>query len=283
MMRAEAAVTGGSSGGGNEADGAERPDRSGAWLVVVHPRDRPLLGKRVEVPWHGFRIGGGGSDFVVPDWDGTAAEITRLPGTPSDEDGWRIIQISGKIQVNGEAVDGSRELITRDRIEIANMGFVFLCGATWESQYHELIYQLTIIDFETQVHNARYFMDALERKELRARRLQLPLSVAVLDFGSSREQLSRGQSMREAADRLAAAVHRDWVLARLTEHEFGVIAPETTEAKLLARMETPFQESKWPVNGPPLPRPRIGTATLSPEVAEGQLVEKARAASMQTA
>jgi GGDEF domain-containing protein len=196
-----------------------------------------------------------------------------MPGTPSDEDGWRIILVSGQIKVNGEAVDGSRELVTSSRIEIADMGLVFLCGADWESRYHELIYRMTITDFETQVHNARYFGEALEREEIRSNRHHVPLSVAVLDFGSSGERTS----LREAADRLSAVIHRDWVLARLTEHELGALAPETTEAAVLARIETMFQHSRWPVRGQqPLPRPRIGTATLSPELPASQLVEKAR-------
>jgi hypothetical protein len=64
----------------------------------------------------------------------------------------------------------------------------------------------------------------------------------------------------------------------LSEYELGVIAPETTEGPLLAAVETPFQHSKWSVHGEPLSRPRIGTASLSLEVAAPQLVSTARAA-----
>ncbi|HEX2880694.1 MAG TPA: diguanylate cyclase [Polyangiaceae bacterium] len=276
-MHLGVAVATGASGNGDKPGGIRGPDGSGAWLVIVYPPEPPPSGKRVEVPLHGLRIGGEGNDFVLPDWDGTVAEITRLPGVPSDEDGWRIIQVAGKIEVNGEAVDGSRELTTRDRVEIAGMGFVFLGGSTSENEYHELIYRLTITDFETQCHNARYFTEALEREEIRATRHQLPLSIAVLDFSSSIERTSLGQLMRKAADRLGSAVHGDWVLARLTEHELGVVAPEATEGTLLAKVERQFHQSRWPPDSPQFTRPRIGIATLSSEVSGAQLVEKARA------
>jgi GGDEF domain-containing protein len=222
-----------------------------------------------------LRIGGEGADLVLPSCDGTAAEVARLPVG----EGWRIIRVSSEVKVNGEALDGARELATRDRIEIAGMGFVFLGAEASETSYHELIYRMTITDFETQCHNARYFREALEREEIRARRHQVPLCVAVLDFGSMGDRASVRELLKESVDRLSAAIPRDWVLARLTEHELGVIAPETTEGPLIARMERPFQRSKWPVPGQeqPLPRPRIGTATLSPEMTAAQLVEKARA------
>lgn len=274
------AVAAGASGNGRGAGGVGDAGSFGACLVVVYPPEPPLLGKRLEVPWRGFRIGGGADDFPLPDWDGAVAEVTTLPNGEE----WCLTTISGEIEVNRARVDGSRALVNRDRIEIAGMGFVFLCGEDSEAQYHELTYRLTIVDEEIGYHNARYFGEVLGREVLRATRLQSPLSIAVLEFGSSRERTSLIRAMREVADRMAAAVQRDWVLARLTEHELGVVA-DTTEDELRASIERPFQSSKWPVPGQeqPVPRPRIGTATLSPGMTAEQLVEKARAASLQSA
>jgi GGDEF domain-containing protein len=265
-------MPGSSSGDGEGGSGKGGHDESRANLVVIYG-DRERLGKRYEVSFTGFKIGGLGQDFVISSCDGIGAEITTWPMGSGD---WLLIPTNNAVTLNRTPARTRGRLKTGDYIEVGNVGFVFLCGDSMKSQYYELIYHLTIQDFSTGLHNKRYFHEALEREEIRAKRHQLALSIAVIDFStvdSSEESIQR--AMRQFARGLTGQLSRA-VVARLNETEVGIICDETSQGALRHDLALHLQ---WMASLPPseaVPIPRVGVAQWSEALRGEALVEIAR-------
>ena len=66
--------------------------------------------------------------------------------------------------VNDEIVD-IVHLRDGDQVKVGRTILKFIVGGNVEAQYHEEIYKLMTVDGLTQVHNRRYFEEALERAD----------------------------------------------------------------------------------------------------------------------
>ena len=62
-----------------------------------------------------------------------------------------------------------------DYLRVGNCIYRFLMGGNVETEYHEEIYRLTIIDGLTEIHNKRYLMEFLDRELARSSRHNRPL------------------------------------------------------------------------------------------------------------
>src|SRR5262249_35017171 len=69
-----------------------------------------------------------------------------------------------------------------DYLRVGNCIYRFLAGGNVESEYHEEIYRLTIIDGLTSVHNQRYMTEFLDRELARSARHHRPLAVILCDI-----------------------------------------------------------------------------------------------------
>ena len=111
--------------------------------------------------------------------------------------------------------------------------FKYLSGADVESQYHEEIYRMTIIDGLTQVHNKRYLYEALEREIIRARRHARELSFLMFDIDHFKKindvhgHLAGDFVLKELARIVQGRIRRDEVFARYGGEEFAIVLPET--------------------------------------------------------
>ncbi len=127
-----------------------------------------------------------------------------------------------------------RTLREGDLLRIGNAIFKFLTGGNVESQYHEEIYRMTIIDGLTQAYNKRYFLENLERELARCTRHGRPLSLLLFDIdhfkaiNDEHGHLTGDFVLRELARRVKGRVRRDEILARYGGEEFAVILPETS-------------------------------------------------------
>ena len=121
-----------------------------------------------------------------------------------------------------------------DYLRVGNCIYRFLMGGNVETEYHEEIYRLTIIDGLTEIHNKRYLMEFLDRELARSSRHNRPLSLIMIDidrFKNINDQfghLGGDFTLRELAIRaIKGSVRKEELFARYGGEEFAVVLPET--------------------------------------------------------
>src|ERR1044072_3148641 len=106
-------------------------------------------------------------------------------------------------------------------------------GGNVESEYHEEIYRLTIIDALTDIHNKRYFLEFLDRELARTCRYGRAFSLIMIDidrFKGVNEELGHlggDFTLRELAARIKGTIRKEELFARYGGEEFAVVLPET--------------------------------------------------------
>ncbi len=117
---------------------------------------------------------------------------------------------------------------------IGNYIFRYLAGGNIESEYHEEIYRLTIIDGLTGIHNKRYLMEFLDRELSRSARHERPLAVILFDLDRFKEvndrfgHLAGDKTLREVVGCVATAIRKEELFSRYGGEEFVIVLPETT-------------------------------------------------------
>jgi two-component system cell cycle response regulator len=154
---------------------------------------------------------------LTPDAEGYAAEdLNSTNGTYINDQLIRLARL----------VDG-------DYLRIGSSIFRFLSGGNIEADYHQVIYELTIRDALTEVHNKKFLIDFLDRELVRSARHNRPLSVVMLDIdhfkkiNDTRGHLCGDHALRELSARIKATIRRDELFARFGGEEFTIVLPET--------------------------------------------------------
>ncbi|HZO15788.1 MAG TPA: GGDEF domain-containing protein [Polyangiaceae bacterium] len=215
-------------GGAGGDDDAARTD----CLVVIYTKEPTLLGKRFVLDENPTRVGRGTDNQIVLDADSVSRRHAHFEARGKN---WLV---SDDGSTNGTYCNDEqvlREVVLRngDRVKIGSTIFKFLTGADVESQYHEEIYRLTIIDGLTQVHNKRYLYEALERELIRGRRHGRNLAVLMMDIDHFKRindlhgHLAGDFVLKELARIVQSRIRRDEVFARYGGEEFCIILPET--------------------------------------------------------
>jgi two-component system cell cycle response regulator len=126
-----------------------------------------------------------------------------------------------------------------DYLRVGNCIYRFLMGDNVETEYHEEIYRLTIIDGLTEIHNKRYLMEFLDRELARSVRHSRPLSLVMIDIDRFKAindafgHLGGDVTLRELAIRIKGSMRKEELFARYGGEEFAVVLPETTLDKAL--------------------------------------------------
>jgi two-component system, cell cycle response regulator len=201
-------------------------------LVVIYTKEATLLGKRFVLEDSPVRIGRGADNTIVLDGDSVSRRHAHLE---RDGEGWRVVDdgsTNGTL-LNDETVQGQAPLANEDRIKVGPTILKYLTGADVESQYHEEIYRMTIVDGLTQIHNKRYMHEALEREMIRARRHTRDLGFLMFDLDHFKKindehgHLAGDYVLKELARVVTLRIRRDEVFARYGGEEFSIILPET--------------------------------------------------------
>jgi diguanylate cyclase (GGDEF)-like protein len=137
--------------------------------------------------------------------------------------------------VNDKQIDTARLLRDGDYLRVGNCLYRYLAAENIEAEYHEEIYRLTILDGLTQIHNARYLNEFLEREVVRSQRHARPLSFLALDidrFKSLNDSLGHlcgDFVLRELAEVIRLNVRTEDLFARCGGEEFAIVLVETTK------------------------------------------------------
>lgn len=222
-------------------------------LVVIYTKEATLLGKRFVLDQNQTRVGRGADNQIVLDGDSVSRRHCHFERRG---EAWLVVDdgSTNGTYVNDDHISSEHRLANGDRIKVGPTIFKYLSGTDVESQYHEEIYRLTIIDGLTQAYNKRYLFEALEREIIRARRHARALSILMFDIdhfkpiNDEHGHLAGDVVLKELARLIQGRIRRDEVLARYGGEEFVVMLPETDleGARALAETlrarveETPF-------------------------------------------
>jgi diguanylate cyclase (GGDEF)-like protein len=136
--------------------------------------------------------------------------------------------------VNDKQLDDACLLRDGDYLRVGNCLYRYLAGGNIEAEYHEEIYRLTILDGLTQIHNARYLNEFLEREVIRSQRHNRPLALLALDIDKFKAlndtlgHLCGDFVLRELATVIRKAVRQEDLFARCGGEEFVLVLVETT-------------------------------------------------------
>jgi len=212
-------------------------------LVVIYTKEATLLGKRFVLETSPTRIGRGADSHILLDGDSVSRRHAHVERR---NDGWCLVDdgSTNGTYLNDELLRRAAVLVNGDRIKIGSTIFKFLSGTDVESQYHEEIYRMTIVDGLTQAHNKRYLFDALEREVVRARRHGRDLGLLMFDIDHFKQvndeygHLAGDAVLKDLVRVVKERIRRDEVLARYGGEEFAIILPETKLEGALALAES---------------------------------------------
>ena len=201
-----------------------------ACLVYIYPTG-PNMGTRYALGGEPAFIGRQ-DDCAVQNTDSSVSRYhARIVRTDAGE---YVVTDLGS--TNGTFVNNQqkRDAVLRDGdyLRIGNCIYRFLGGGNLESEYHEEIYRLTVLDGLTQVHNRRYLTEFLDREIARSNRHNRPLALIMLDidhFKSINDRFGHlvgDLTLRELCARVRTVVRPDELLARYGGEEFAVVLPE---------------------------------------------------------
>src|SRR5512137_866852 len=184
-----------------------RTDSEAGCLVLIYPAG-PDMGKRFELELDEMIIGRGADTDLQVDRDSVSRRHAKIVRTA----GGFLVKDLGS--TNGTYVNDApvqeQALRDGDKVKIGNTIFKFLTGGNIESDYHEEIYRMTIIDGLTTSYNKRCFLEHLDREHFKAVNDQ---------YG----HLTGDHVLREVARRLQARTRKEEVFARYGGEEFVVL------------------------------------------------------------
>ena len=233
-----------------------------ACLVQIYG---PELGKKVTLQAKETTIGRGSGCEIAVDLDNVSRRhctvVRNKLGFSLRDEGSTNGTYLNNVQLRREI-----PLRTGDLLKVGSAIFKFLSGGelgSIEAQYHEEIYQLTIIDGLTQVHNKRYLLELLEREMSRCSRHGRALSVVLIDLDRFKQindqfgHLAGDHVLREMTALMKGCVRREDCLARYGGEEFVLALPETARESavfladklrlLVERHEFVFEGKRIPV------------------------------------
>jgi two-component system cell cycle response regulator len=201
-----------------------------ACLVHIYPTG-PGMGTRYTLADSPVVIGRGGDcEIRINDHSVSRRHARIQPGA----DGYFAVDLQS---TNGTFVNdhpaSMYKLKDGDYLRVGNCIYRFLTGGNVETEYHEEIYRLTIIDALTDIHNKRYMMEFLDRELARSGRYARPLSLVMIDidrFRSVNESLGHlggDFTLRELSARIKGNIRKEELFARYGGEEFVVVLPET--------------------------------------------------------
>ncbi len=149
---------------------------------------------------------------------------------------------------NGTWVNDRRVTVVQlragDRVRFGNQIFDYLSASSLEAQYHESVYRIMTTDGLTQAHNRRFFVEALDREIMRARRRGTSLSVMMMDIDHFKlindtwGHLAGDSVLTEFVRRVSGILHGDELLARVGGEEFGLMVPDASAPEAAQLAET---------------------------------------------
>jgi len=203
--------------------------RRDACIVHIYPTG-PGMGTRYPLGDAPVVLGRGNDcDIRINDHSVSRRHARIQPGA----DGYYAVDLQS---TNGTFVNDRPASICKltdgDYLRVGNCIYRFLAGGNVETEYHEEIYRLTIIDALTETYNKRYLLEFLDRELSRSERYTRPLALIMFDldcFKAVNDELGHlggDFTLREMAACVRSCVRKEEVFARYGGEEFVIVLPE---------------------------------------------------------
>ncbi|HMC66043.1 MAG TPA: GGDEF domain-containing protein, partial [Gemmataceae bacterium] len=154
-------------------------DDRDACLVHIYPTG-PDMGSRYRLGAQPAVLGRGDECEIRINDQSVSRRHARIEFGP---EGFFAIDLQS---TNGTFVNNSPITMARladgDYLRVGNCIYRFLVGGNVETEYHEEIYRLTILDALTDIHNKRYLLEFLDRELARSARYRRPLALVMFDL-----------------------------------------------------------------------------------------------------
>ena len=205
----------------------------GDCLVVIYTKEPTLLGKRFVLDMSPLRIGRGPENHIVLEGDSVSRRHVHFEQRSST---WYAVDdgSTNGTYVNDDQIARECALANGDRVKIGPTIFKYLSGTDVESQYHEEIYRMTIIDGLTQAHVKRYLLESLEKEIIRARRHQRDMCLVMFDIDHFKRindtfgHLAGDYVLSRLSQVAQGTLRTEDLFARYGGEEFALLLPETT-------------------------------------------------------
>jgi diguanylate cyclase (GGDEF)-like protein len=242
-------------------------------IVIIYSSDSRSLGKRFVLERDLLTLGRGQENVVVLDNDSVSRRHCRIEKRNA---AWYVVDLDSTngTYVNDEQVK-EYQLRRGDQMKVGDTIFKFLSGSDLEAQYHETIYNMTIVDGLTQAHNKRYLLETLEREIPRGRRHGRPLSVVMFDIDFFKKindtygHLAGDYVLKELSTLIKRRLRPDDVFARYGGEEFAALLPETPlegAGAIAEDLRRRVQEKQFVFEGESIPVTiSMGCAELKPD------------------
>jgi diguanylate cyclase (GGDEF)-like protein len=262
----------------------EKARPTGACLVLIHAQDRTQLGRRWTLGGEDtLTIGRDAASTIVI--DATSVSRTHARVEPRGREHALVdLESTNGTFLNDRAVS-EQVLRDGDRFKVGPAIFKFFAGGDVEAQYHEEIYSLMVTDALTQASTKRFFLAALEREIVRARRHGRPLSLVMFDIdhfkkvNDTHSHLAGDEVLRELGETIRAQVRAEECFARYGGEEFALVLPEATREGALTvaeKLRAAVETHRFAFDGMVIPVTiSLGVAELGAEIETPQQLMKA--------
>jgi two-component system, cell cycle response regulator len=257
-----------------------RMDTKDACLVMIVGEE---IGKRIPLTDADLTIGRSSNSVLQLDIDNVSRNHAAIVMTPLGH----VLRDLGS--TNGTFVNDRRitehRLRDGDLVRVGRATLKFLMSGNVEAQYHEEIYRLMTIDGLTQLHNKRFFGEALEKECARSVRYKNPFTLVVFDIDHFKKvndtygHLAGDEVLRRVGQIVQAKVRTNDTTARIGGEEFAVLLPEipceggVTLAEKLRRL---IEEEVFSHDGVSIPVTiSLGVAAWEPGLSDGESLLKA--------
>lgn len=202
-----------------------------ALLVLLQPASLGL-GRRFVLSRDENWVGRSTDADLSIDSDGVSRRHARILRTTG---GWYLEDAASTngTFLNQLPVVGAKRLQDGDLVRFGDVILKFFAGVNVEAAYHEEIYQRSVLDGLTQVHNRRFFEDFLARELSRRNRHGNALALIMMDIDHfKRINDTYGHPtgdivLKALARRLTERLRREDLLARYGGEEFVCVLTET--------------------------------------------------------
>ena len=257
-----------------------RTDAKDACLVMIVGEE---IGKRIPLVDADVTIGRSSSSVLQLDIDNVSRNHAAIVMTPLGH----VLRDLGS--TNGTFVNDRRitehRLRDGDLVRVGRATLKFLMSGNVEAQYHEEIYRLMTIDGLTQVHNKRFFGEALEKEFARSLRYKHPFALVVFDIDHFKKvndtygHLAGDEVLRRVGQLVQGKVRTNDTTARIGGEEFAVLLPEVPcegGVVLAEKLRKLIEDEVFSHDGTSIPvTVSLGVAAWQPGLSDAESLLKA--------
>jgi two-component system cell cycle response regulator len=251
----------------------KRAEQREACLVIIYGED---LGRRIPLGAEPCVIGRSSKCDVQIDQESVSRNHARITKGPH---GYGIADLGSTngTYVNDELVDDVM-LRDGDQLKIGRTIFKFIVGGNVESVYYEEIYRLMTVDGLTDLHNKRYFTEAMEKEFSRAKRYERTFSLVLFDIDHFKKindtygHLAGDSVLRQLGALVKGRVRHTDIPCRTGGEEFAIILPEVDKVgavQLADKVRRAVEETTFRFEGTVIPLTvSLGVTEWVPEARE---------------